>query len=155
VAGQKGGSVSDTFTVYLRGRYDINSQRITCPHCGTDEGFTYYARPINAEALVTCPCGYDWRDKRITGETVHDLYLALTGQPTRTTTVTADGEDFPREPCRECAALKAETTELGLLASAAEDTEREELQARLMASLGAQCQHLADAHLGTDREVAS
>lgn len=137
-----------TFTVHLRGHYTVNGQRIICPHCDTDTGLTYYARPVDAEAMVSCLCGYDWFDERITGETVHDLYLALTGQPTRTTTVTGDGHQYPRERCAVCAALETEVKELGVLAAAADGTEQQELRARLTASLGAWCTHLAETHFG-------
>jgi len=139
---------NDRFTVHLRGHYDVNGQHVACPHCGTDTGLTYHARPVDAEAMVTCPCGYDWWDERITGETVHDLHLALTGQPTRTTSLRIDGRDIPREPCTACKAIRTEIDELSMLAAAADGTEQQELRARLTASLGAWAGHLAEVHCG-------
>jgi len=146
----------DRFSVHLTGHYDVNGSRIACPNCGADRGLTYYALLVNAEALVSCTfgCGNDWWDKRITGETLYDLYLALTGQPTLTTTVWSGDTECPREPCGECTAIKTELAELGVLASAADGNERAALGARSAALLGAWCGHLADTHLGAAEGAA-
>lgn len=143
----------DRFTVILRGSYDVNGHRIVCPHCHAQAGLVYKARPVDTDTMVMCACGYDWWDERITGETLHDLHLALTGQPTRTTTVHGDGHAYPREECGECAAVKTELRELGVLASAADGDDRAELGARSAALLGAWCGHLAHTHLGTVKEA--
>lgn len=143
-------STKGIFRVHIQGHYDLEDQRIACPNCGTDRGLTFYARPVDTEAMVMCTfgCGYDWWDQRISGEVVHDMFLAHTGQPTRTTTIRIDGEPVPREPCGECEAIKTELNELGALASAADGDERKAMGARMAALLGAWCGHLAEAHLG-------
>jgi hypothetical protein len=134
---------ADTFTVLMRGHLDIDEHRIACPHCAADQGLRFRAQTVDSEAMVSCSCGYDWWDERISGEAVHDLFLALTGHPTRTTTVRNGDEVCPREQCSECEAFQAESKELGLFAAAATGAEREVLGARCRAVLAAWVEHLA------------
>lgn len=135
-------------TAVVGGTYTLGSTLIACPHCRAGEGLTFTAFPIDTTAIASCPNKHTWDEPRLDGHMVRDLWLAFTGQPTRATTITQDGQQAPRERCPDCLAYGKDSMDLKSQIRAAEEPAKADLQMRLRETFAAWVGHMGSAHLG-------
>jgi hypothetical protein len=69
-------SVTDgMLSVTFIGPFNLDNRPIVCNVCGAGRGLTFSASAFDRAALVRCPRDHAWKEPRLHGGDIRDLYL--------------------------------------------------------------------------------